>query len=426
MKGLFKLAIAASVIASATADVHHHQHRHLHAKKAEKRAIVTAYVEGPTEVAYVDQNGKPVAVADAQACIDGGDCKVVGSTTPTFSPPPPPPPPATTSVQVAAQFFEQKTSSSSSSSAPEPTTAAPSSSAPPQSSGGDSSSGAETGATGLDAEFPSGKVRCSEGPWKYGAVQEKHINLQGWLSFQTPSNKQWIKGMSIATIDQPISGNCPPNTFASYSCPPGYTKTQWPVDSQGATGQSIGGLWCNSEGYLELTNPNFKTLCMPGAGGVSVRNELDEETCLCQTNYPGDEKMSIPFCPAPGQSITLTNLDASTAYKWQGKYTSGQFYANPKGLGVDEACTWVSPSHPDSAGNWAPVNVGAGKDIHGTTYLSIFANLPTSHAKLDYTIEIEGDITAPCWVRNNQYYGGGNGCTTAIKAGGKATIVFKK
>ncbi|KAL8370794.1 hypothetical protein RB595_000913 [Gaeumannomyces hyphopodioides] len=429
MKGITQLALAASLVAGTQAT--HQHHRHHHARRVienlEKRTpdVVTAFVKGPV-VAVYELDGKVVDEGKAKAGLAEGLYSVVGETTPTFTPPPPPPvtttsvKPTSSSTSSAAQFFEQKASPS-----PEPKSSAPApvSSSPSVGSG----SGSGSGATGLDADFPSGEIDCSSLPSQYGAQAVPWLGLDGWLSFQQPDDKKWIPGVLISTIHQPTSGGCPKNSFCSYACPNGYQKTQWPTSSQGATGQSIGGLWCNEKGKLELTRPEYPKLCEKGAGGVFVQNKLDGVSNICQTNYPGDEKMSIATETKPGGKYELLNPDAKTSYWWKNSPTSAQFYLNNEGVDVENACTWKSSKYPDSAGNWSPANLGVGKDIHGITYISIFWNKPTSNAKLDYNVEITGDVTAPCALKGGQFTGGGNGCTTAIsKAGGTVTIVFSK
>lgn len=437
MKGITKFALAASLVAGTQAS-HHHHHRHHHARRlvenVEKRSPdVVKYVEGPI-VAVYELDGKVVEPEKAKAGIADGLYAVVGETTPKFTPPPPPPPPpppastpttSSMSTSQAAQFFEQKAT-------PTPVTTPSSSSPTPSSPGAGSGSGSSAGPgctvfgpTGIDADFPSGEIDCSCLPTQFGVQPVNRLGMDGWLSFQQPDDKKWTPGVMINTIHQPISGGCPLNTFCAYACPNGYQKTQWPVSSQGATGQSIGGLWCNSKGKLELTRPEVPKLCQKGAGGVFVENKLKDVANICQTNYPGDEKMSIATETKPGSKVELMNPDAKTSYWWKGSPTSAQYYLNNEGVEVAEACTWKSSKYPDSAGNWSPANLGVGKDIHGITYISIFWNLPTSSAKLDYNVEITGDISAPCALKNGVFTGGGNGCTTAIsKPGGTATIVF--
>ncbi|KAK2069664.1 hypothetical protein P8C59_004221 [Phyllachora maydis] len=222
----------------------------------------------------------------------------------------------------------------------------------------------------------------------------------------------------------PVFSMSVPFSFCSYACPPGYQKTQWPESSQGFHGESLGGCWCNLRGYLELTRPSHPRLCEPGAGGVYVQNKLPSNSAVCRTDYPGTENMVIPLDTQPGQTYPLTSVDASTYFVWQGKTTSAQYYVNPKGVAVSDACLWTSPTNPTSAGNWAPVNIGVGMDSAGVTYISIFPNTPTSSATLDFNIEITGDVSSPCYLRNGIYAGGSNGCTTAMTSGGQATIVF--
>ncbi|KAI6382940.1 hypothetical protein MCOR25_000449 [Pyricularia grisea] len=416
MKGLAHFTLAVTLIAGAAEAQHVNHHRHLHVKRNAfaKRSpeVVVKYEQGPTETTYV-LDGKAMSADEAKAGIADGRYLVVGESQPTFTTPQSTPTPKTTTQ--AAIFVEQKTTSSSSSETPKATSAAPSS------SNNDSTS------TGLDAEFPNGTIPCSSLPTQYGPRPLSWLGIDGWASIMQPGDKKWTPGTLIATLNQAVSGGCMKNSFCSYACPNGYQKTQWPETSQGATGQSIGGLWCNADGYLELTRPEVKTLCTPGAGGVFVQNNLSGKAVICQTDYPGNEKMSISLETSPGQKYTLTNPDAKKSYYWKGSPTSAQYYVNPLNVAVEDACVWNSPTNPDSAGNWAPVNLGVGKDVHGITYLSIFKNSPTSNAELDYDIEITGDITASCALKGGKYTGGGTGCTTAIsKSGGQATIVLSK
>jgi len=398
MKAIVQLTVAAGLVASAAASAHQaHQHLHRHAKKnagdrqLENRDVYTSVCEGPTVTAYVYADGGVAGEQEAQDCIKEGKCLVVGSTVPTFTPPPAPSSTAKLADQ-AAQFVEQKTSQSK----PTPTPA---------------STGYSTGgATGINAPFPDGELDCGEVPTQYGAIKLPWLGLNGWASVQQCA---WTVGTALSNIVQPVSGTCDDGSFCSYACQTGYTKTQWPSD-QGATGQSVGGLRCTN-GKLYLTNKAHQTLCMPGAGGVTIQSELSQEACVCQTNYPGDEKMSIPLVTSPGGTYTLMNPDAKTSYKWQGKFTSAQYYVNPAGVSVDQACVWTSPDYPTQAGNWSPLNIGTGKAIDGTTYISIFPNLPTSHAKLNFDIEITGDTSAKCAysATSNSFTGGGNGCTVS-------------
>lgn len=250
------------------------------------------------------------------------------------------------------------------------------------------------------------------------------IGIDGWASIQETGT--WTAGTLISNIVEAVSGGCTAGSFCSYACAAGQSKAQWPTTSQGSTGQSIGGLWCNADGFLELTNPDFDTLCQDGLGGITIVNEMSEDVAVCGTNYPGNEMMNVPLLAGAGETVVLNNINAATAYQWEGKYTSGQYYVNNKGVSVEEGCVWTSDKYPSSAGNWAPVNIGAGTDIHGVTYLSIFPNTPTSTAELDFDIVITGDTSAECYLKSGAYYGGGSGCTVSITSGGSAVITFKK
>ncbi|KAK4150559.1 hypothetical protein C8A00DRAFT_36837 [Chaetomidium leptoderma] len=423
MKGIIRTAVAAAVVVGVVAQPHNHGHRHLHAKKhaqsgVERRdgtVVITEVVEGPTVVEYVMQDGKSVDSSEAEKGLEKGLYVVMGSTKPSFTAPAPVASTSLAAPEHGGQFFEKSTSTSSvaptSTSTPPPPPPATSSAAPKPE---------PKGPTGLDADFPSGKVKCDKVPTDYGAVEIPWTGTNGWTTLAKFG--KWMKGVAMDNIESPISGTCQAGMMCSYACPPGYQKTQWPTE-QGATGQSVGGLWCNEDGFLELTRPKFKKICESGAGGVFVRNELSTNAAVCRTDYPGNEAMVIPLNTFPGSEYPLTNPDSSSYYRWQDKPTTAQYYVNNAGVDVEEACTWKSAKFPDSAGNWAPTNIGVGKSEAGETFISIFPNLPTSNAVLNFNIEIVGDISGKCSLKKG-VYSGNNGCTVGMKPGGKATIVF--
>ncbi|KAL6896263.1 glycoside hydrolase family 132 protein [Trichoderma longibrachiatum] len=434
-----KYAVLAATLAAsvaATPSHHHHHHAHRHAKKhapakVEKRApdVVTEVVVGATATVF-ELDGKIVDAATAKAGLAEGEYIIVGETTPTFTPPPPPPPATSSAAPLRAQFVEEPISSpaaptTTSAPPPPPTTTAQAttSSAPSSTASKPASSSPVSGATGLDADFPSGKISCHTFPSEYGAVALDWLGTGGWSGLQFVPDYS-PDSQSITDIITGIAGQtCGKGAMCSYACPPGYQKTQWPK-AQGSTLESIGGLYCNEDGFLELTRPDHPKLCEAGAGGVSIKNELDDSVCTCRTDYPGIESMVIPACASGGETIELTNPDESDYYVWDGKSTSAQYYVNKKGYAVEDACVWNSSLDPKGAGNWSPVIIGTGKTSDGTTWLSIFQNLPTSTALLDFNIEITGDVSSKCSYINGQWTGGDNGCTTSMPSGGSAVIRY--
>ena len=412
MKAFIQVALAATLVVGTTAQPHAHQHRHQHAEKRD--AVTVTSVVAATVTEYV-LDGEKVDIQLAQDGIKGGNYIVVGSSTPTFTPPPSAPPasssspaPSSSSVQ-AAQFFEIKESSSSSST---PVAASTSAAAPTSVASAKPSSSA----TGIDVPFPTGDDApdCNVFPSAYGAIPVDWLGTKGWTSLQQPSNG-YTPGVEIATIVAPTQGGCTEGTFCSYACPAGYEKSQWPEDSQGATGQSVGGLWCDTNGKLQLTRPDHPYICEKGAGGVVIKNSLSSSAAVCRTDYPASESMVIPLETTPGGTFDLTNPDSSTYYMWDGKATTAQYYVNNQGVSVEDACVWTSPTYPAAAGNWAPINIGVGMDTTGTTYLSIFPNKPTSDAVLDFNIKIHGDVSIECKLENGVFSNGDSGgCTVSL------------
>lgn len=418
MRYAVKYTAVASLVAGAMA-ARHRGHAHLHAKKGspveareEPNNVVTVYAAQATETIY-ELAGEVVDLDAAKAGIDNGAYVIVGETKPTYSPPPPPPEPTTSSEEpeIGAQFFESKTEeSTSTTSIAVPTTSTSAAPLPPKPK---PTSSTPVVGGGIDSDFPSGKIKCSEFPSEWGAQPLEWLKLGGWSGLQFVPD--YIKGaLSISTINTGIAGEtCDKNCMCSYACPPGYQKTQW-SDAQGSTKQSIGGLYCNSEGYLELTRKASNKLCEKGLGGVTIKNELSEVVNTCRTEYPGTEAMVLPFTAEAGETIELTNPDQNEYYIWDGKGTSAQYYINKKGLDVGDACVWNSPADPKGAGNWSPAVAGVGRAADGLTYVSIFQNLPTSNALLDFNVEITGDVgnQEPCYFKNGKW-SSGSGCTVS-------------
>ncbi|KAH6895121.1 hypothetical protein B0T10DRAFT_207474 [Thelonectria olida] len=429
MKNFITYTLAATLVAGAAAD---HQHRHHHGRRSGSKVAkrdpdaVTEYVVAATETVY-EVNGEQISAEEAEQGIQAGNYVVVGETNPTtYSVAAAPTSTSETeSATFAAQFIESKAETTSTSTSITPVVATTSSAAASSTTAtaeDDSSDDSTTSSgSGVSSKFKSGTIKCSVFPSAYGAVALDWLDFGGWSGIQyvpdyTPGDS------AISTIHTAISGDgCTKNAFCSYACPAGYQKTQWP-SAQGSTKESIGGLYCNSEGYLELTRDGYETLCEAGEGGVTIKNELDVGVATCRTDYPGTENMVVPAWAAAGSSVSVCNPNQGTYYQWNGSGTSAQYYVNKAGYSNSDACVWTSSKDSDGAGNWAPIVLGVGYS-DGNTYVSIFQNLPTSTAKLDFNIEIKGGNTK-CSYIDGVWTGGSSGCTTTITSGGSAVVRY--
>lgn len=426
MRNLVHVAIAATLAIEVAANSHQHLHHHAKkdvASKVERRAADGIVWVPATQTVYM-LDGEKISVEEALAGLNNGDFVIAGESTPIFTPPlaQPPKPTTTTSLQdLGAQFLEK---SSSAVSLPNPTTTSqpppPKSTQAPKPS--PSPSTPPSGGIGLDSKFPSGQIDCSKFPSDYGAVPLDYLKMGGWSGIQFCPDYSMGKSKSINNIVTGIHNDeCTKGAMCSYACPPGYQKSQWP-EAQGETGQSIGGLYCNEGGKLELTRKSNPVLCEPGAGGVSIINELDEVVSTCRTDYPGTESMTFPAEAMPGKSVALTNPDSSTYFFWKNLPTTAQYYVNNKGLAAKDACLWNCPCDENKSqekktcGNWAPINIGVGQANDTNTYISIFQNSPTSSAKLNFNIKITIDGNTKCAYENGNFIGegNGNGCTVRI------------
>ncbi|KAL8770608.1 MAG: hypothetical protein Q9209_003676 [Squamulea sp. 1 TL-2023] len=285
-------------------------------------------------------------------------------------------------------------------------------------------------ATGLDKEFPHGEIDCADFPSDYGPIEITWMGLGGWSGIQYPT----IKDGSVVDIVTGIAGgkNCSSGALCSYACPPGYQKSQWP-SIQGNVGQSVGGLQCNLDSKLELTNPELsKKLCMMGTGATKVQNRLNTNAAICRTDYPGTEDETVPLNTQPGSLNPLTCPDSNKYFKHNGDPTSAQYYVNNRGVPVHEACSWNTDG--SGKGNWAPTYFGVGRDPYGKTWLSISStkqNNPKSYSPLDYDAEIVGDdLSGKCKLKSGKYCSGDNyddcndtGCTVELMSG-EATYVL--
>ena len=257
---------------------------------------------------------------------------------------------------------------------------------------------------GLDEDFPDDTIDCSTFPSDFGPIPIEWAQLGGWSGIQYVT----IFDDMVTNI---VTGNpgdtCKSGAMCSYACPPGYQKSQWPA-TQGSTGQSVGGLKCNSNGKLSLTNSDLsKKLCIPGTGATVVHNKLSENAAICRTDYPGTEAEVIPLDTQPDSMSNLTCPDASSYFTWEGAPTSAQYYINNQGVVVSNACTWGSDG--TDMGNWAPSYLGVGQDIYGKTWLSISStaqNDPTNYKALNYTVEIVGNTSGKCKLSKGRYCSG--------------------
>jgi len=455
MKSFTCATVAAALVAGVTAHGHNHQHANLHKKNAgspvQKRepSVATVYVAGATETVY-ESNGKILEADEAKEGLKEGDFVVVGESLPTYIPPPPPKPspkpkPKTTSVDLGAQFIESKTTKSkkpkTTSEAPPPPPPTTSSSVEPKPSPKPEvekpkpspkpkAAPKPSGGQGLDTPFPDDEIDCSEFPSAYGAVPIDYLGFgNGWSGLQSISDFS-LGALSFASkiVTGESGSKCSPGTMCSYACPAGYQKTQWPK-AQGPKGESVGGLFCGSNGKLRLTRnqDSNPTLCEKGVPGVKLVNKLSSVVAACRTDYPGTENMVLSTVAEPGSSTDICNPSQDTYYKWGGDATSAQYYLNPKGVGPSKGCNWTKEG--SGLGNWAPACLGLSQAADGNTYIGLFQNEPmNSDGKLDYSIKIEGDLDgADCGydAKSKTFLGSsGKGCTATMRKGGSVTITF--
>lgn len=302
------LAAAGSVAASP-----HHRHRHGHAKRDPVTEVVT--VPGPVVVAY-EYEGKPISKDKAcKGILDGSLEWADGKEHATVCQPSADPTTTSSSRQGGGEFYPHPTPPSSSAvEVPEPSTSStpkPKPTPPPKpyvppteeykpepkpspkpSPPSDSPSEYPSGGKGVDREFPDGEIDCSDFPEEYGALNLEYLKLGGWSGIQHVS----LSGNAYGTIHTAIEGDeCKDGSMCSYACPAGYQKSQWP-ETQGALGESVGGLECR-KGKLYLTNKTLSNkLCVEGVGGVFVKNTMDGVVSVCRTDYPGRFFSSlVPF-----------------------------------------------------------------------------------------------------------------------------------
>lgn len=418
----FSCIVFLYILEVVIAQPHNHFHNH-HARNgvSDRVRIKTSSVTVEAAVVTVyELNGQKISSSQVDACLKESKCVIVGT--------------KVTAVPSANAAGQPLTTIQAPSLSPSPTKSSLKTNAPVVSPTAittaalnnevvDQNRNKELAA--VNTNFPSGTIDCSEFPSAYGAVAADWVGLGGWTGVQkTPGYS--LSSKSISYIQTAVAGEgCTPGSFCSYSCPAGYQKSQWPA-AQGTSGQSIGGLYCNSNGKLELSRSSYKQICTPGVGNIQIKNLHDKNVAVCRTDYPGTEAETVALNALPGSTVRVTCPDAKDYYRtWEGSPTSAQYYINPSGLDVEEACNWGTPG--SNSGNWAPVNMGVGKADSGTTFVSLFPNVPTNtNGVLDYNIDITGDVTGQCSYKNGKYYKDGvlspTGCTVGVN--GKAIFVF--
>jgi SUN family beta-glucosidase len=422
--------LSAATLAVAQPHNHAHHHRERRGSPVEGRdAVATVTLPGAVQTVY-ELNGHPISWADVEAGIRSGKYVLVNgqvssvaqapvATSAPSTPASTPSASAPSSSVQAAQYIEKAKSSSA---APSSTYVAPASSS---TQAAPSSGSSSSSSTGNWPDFTSGSEDCTTFPSEYGAIDVDWMNVGGWSGIQHVPNFSGTLGSAGGLISyiEPGSG-CAPNTFCSYACPAGYQKSQWPEQNQGSIGQSIGGLYCNSQGKLELTRSDVNQLCTKGAGGVTIESTVGNVISVCRTDYPGTESETVPLAIHNGdKNIELTNPDTANYYTWEGSTTSAQYYLNPSGNQPNNACCWNTPG--SYLGNYSPVNLGTSA-TNGLTSISIFGNYPTitdftGKNTLDYNVNFIADGTpSNCKYENQQFYDNNgqvtdyHGCTVSF------------
>ncbi|EQL01196.1 hypothetical protein G6O67_007600 [Ophiocordyceps sinensis] len=412
MKGPTKYTLVAVLAASAEARSHHHHHH-----RDIKRNAVSA-VQHPSATTEATPEGKTIYMYgetmmseyDVKKCLKDKTCAIVtesvGETQtsqrqqqPTTTTKTETPDAVLKPTQPAGQQELQQTEAPSNSNK----------------------------SVNMTAEFPNDSISCSEMPVQYGAIRLPWLHdSSSWSSLLRVKGYPKAKELTVEGTCE----TCEPGCMCSYACPVGYGETQWPK-AQGSNKESVGGLECNPQGRLSLTNPSYRTLCRRSAADIKITNRLGKRVSSCRTAYPGTEAMVIPAVAEPGMTIPLW-IPVNTDYTSPtGGKTSAEYYINHAGVAPEVGCVWKSETLSDRAGDLAPVIMGGSVDFDTKNiFLSIHQNIKYKSEAPKFNITIEGDVIGkPCWYKGNEYPGPKPpgvvlGCTATVKAGGSATFVF--
>lgn len=298
---LLVIATLAVATVPALAQPQHHAHRHLRRSLAQREPVEAAvYLPGPIETHVVyELDGHPISEDEVRQGLqngtliwgDDGNLSTSNAIPLATSPPEPVPvkqPEPTQAPQIIAE-------SSSVVVAPSPSAqpvSEPSSAPPPPSSPSDLPVDNNGPCADCDKEFPNDKYSCDAFPTGYGAVPLSNEGLGGWIGIQDPQYRQADGMDNIMTVPMGSCSDgtcCTPGRYCSYGCPNPYLKLSFPK-LQGKTKQSVGGLYCNENGRLEMADGSLgKTLCGKGSEHMTVKiqNKLSQPVSICRTDYPG-------------------------------------------------------------------------------------------------------------------------------------------
>lgn len=315
-----RIAIIAAVAVVTIAKPHRYVHHHAHGvAKREVRHdnVVYAPVAIETVIKYVldnhDISAEDVRLGLANGTLEWGPdgnlsvSEAVPVALPTSPPSPPPSEPSLEPPQQKTRSTERKSMTQPAPVQPVQTpTEKPSSQAQPQPPSQPApesqiNTSLKTAAqlvdqdgkcASCDIEFPNNKIPCTKFPYGYGAMPLQQEGLGGWSGIQDPGYRGADGYDYIRTV---VSGSCndgsccTSGSWCSYGCPNPYLKLSFPK-KQGRTGQSVGGLYCNANGMLEMADGAIgKTLCGKGSKNmtVKVQNKLSKSVSICRTDYPG-------------------------------------------------------------------------------------------------------------------------------------------
>jgi hypothetical protein len=320
------IAIFAVAAAVTVASPHPHRHHHAHGitkHEARPNKIVYAPFAIETVIKYV-LDGHDISAEEARLGLANGTLewgsdgvlststtapKAIATMAPSLVPAPSPP-----SLLQSEHHHHHQTAEQSSQSVEKPTqpTEQPAAEATPKLPQSNSAPEVDTSlrtaaqlvdsngyCASCDIQFPNDKIPCTKFPYGYGAMPIDHEGLGGWSGIQDPSYRGADGYDDIRTV---VSGSCKdgscctPGTWCSYGCPNPYLKLSFPK-KQGRTGQSVGGLYCNEKGMLEMADGSIgKTMCGPGASNMTVKvhNRLAKPVSICRTDYPGTYQFLLP------------------------------------------------------------------------------------------------------------------------------------